>query len=227
MAPSDTMKTCPECAESVQPAAKVCRYCGHRFDSTAAVPPPPEPTRSRSRFTVLHGAGALLVLAVAGIGAYVLLGSSDTPQSQAQRPKGPPIVSGSDAAVVKSVTKQLARYCSATDELPGIYEDDPGEKKFEKAVAQYDSAERKLEDQWDRFISIYRAQPTATYADAYGRHSLKNVLADAVTTLDPDNCSDVISTSMALTLGNGDIRPATDSPKWRRQLQTELGVTGN
>jgi Uncharacterised protein family UPF0547 len=25
------LKTCPQCAEEVKPAAKVCRFCGHRF----------------------------------------------------------------------------------------------------------------------------------------------------------------------------------------------------
>lgn len=35
---SDT-KTCPECAEEVKSAAKVCRYCGHRFDAQPASAP--------------------------------------------------------------------------------------------------------------------------------------------------------------------------------------------
>lgn len=26
-------KLCPDCAEKVQPAARVCRHCGHRFDA--------------------------------------------------------------------------------------------------------------------------------------------------------------------------------------------------
>jgi len=26
------MKVCGQCAEQVQPAAKVCRFCGHKFD---------------------------------------------------------------------------------------------------------------------------------------------------------------------------------------------------
>jgi len=29
---SRSKKTCPECAEHVQKAARVCRFCGHRFE---------------------------------------------------------------------------------------------------------------------------------------------------------------------------------------------------
>lgn len=48
-------KKCPECAEMVQADAKVCRYCGHRFDSA------------------LHAPSALGWPRVAGLIVYVIL----------------------------------------------------------------------------------------------------------------------------------------------------------
>jgi|SRR5581483_3009976 len=35
---SDDVKVCPDCAEKVKAAARVCRFCGYRFDE--ASPPP-------------------------------------------------------------------------------------------------------------------------------------------------------------------------------------------
>jgi hypothetical protein len=34
--PGEPLKTCPECAERVQAAAKVCRFCGFRFPQPVA-----------------------------------------------------------------------------------------------------------------------------------------------------------------------------------------------
>ena len=59
--PSDSM-ACPRCAETIKSTAKVCRFCGHRFDdhgdrgigpaylvppATAAEPETPPPDRTR------------------------------------------------------------------------------------------------------------------------------------------------------------------------------------
>lgn len=35
-----TLKKCPDCAESVQGAAKVCRFCGYRFEPQLSGAPP-------------------------------------------------------------------------------------------------------------------------------------------------------------------------------------------
>lgn len=36
-------KTCPDCAEKVQEAARVCKHCGYRFDGGRGTPVPPRP----------------------------------------------------------------------------------------------------------------------------------------------------------------------------------------
>lgn len=42
----DGTKTCPQCAEHVQGAALVCRFCGYRFDGTRAPVVPGEASTS-------------------------------------------------------------------------------------------------------------------------------------------------------------------------------------
>ena len=45
-ASSDT-KVCPDCAETVQGAARLCRYCGHRFETAEVSSDLPRPTKFR------------------------------------------------------------------------------------------------------------------------------------------------------------------------------------
>lgn len=75
---AESSKTCPECAETVQGAARVCRFCGYRFDGETARPaddsstdPKPGPSAARRlprrRTAVLVALGVVVLLAGAGV----------------------------------------------------------------------------------------------------------------------------------------------------------------
>ncbi|RVD15411.1 MAG: hypothetical protein EOS73_28695 [Mesorhizobium sp.] len=56
-------KTCPDCAETVQREARICRFCRHDFGSAAAAPPAKE-KRPLSKWFILP---ALAVLVWVGL----------------------------------------------------------------------------------------------------------------------------------------------------------------
>src|SRR4051794_21559959 len=66
------VKRCPDCAEEVQAAAKVCRFCSYRFDggqSPARAPTPQRLVRPHARTKSPGGAAALGIL-LAGLGHF-------------------------------------------------------------------------------------------------------------------------------------------------------------
>lgn len=60
----DGTKTCPQCAEHVQGAALVCRFCGHRFDEH----PAERKDASEREGSTLVGLGYLLAVLVPFVG---------------------------------------------------------------------------------------------------------------------------------------------------------------
>lgn len=68
------MKTCPECAEEVRGAARICRFCGHRF-------PDAESGEIRRRVPVhrrRRALGAIAALVIAALLAGVSVGSGQS-----------------------------------------------------------------------------------------------------------------------------------------------------
>lgn len=58
-------KVCPDCAETVQEAAKVCKHCSYRFEAAQAQPPAQQNQKSK--------VGAVLLnLLLPGIGSFYL-----------------------------------------------------------------------------------------------------------------------------------------------------------
>ncbi len=61
------MKTCPECAEDVKSAARVCRFCRHRFDTAPTTTPVRDASHRRTPWVL----GALLATFVLVVAAAV------------------------------------------------------------------------------------------------------------------------------------------------------------
>ena len=70
-----TVKTCPDCAEQVQAAARICRYCGHKFDTASAgagASPPPVSAPRRAAAEKSPAGATVLGLLLAGLGHFYI-----------------------------------------------------------------------------------------------------------------------------------------------------------
>lgn len=93
---NDDETTCPQCAETIKAAAKVCKHCGYRIDNTSAATdpiistqPPTEPLHAPMQFKpwyAVAGVAALIAVVGGAVGMANLIGEQmrlDSPAVEA------------------------------------------------------------------------------------------------------------------------------------------------
>jgi hypothetical protein len=105
-------KTCPECAQEVKAAARVCRSCRYRFDGEQTTPvgtlaPPP---KTRRRWPSLAAAvSGLLVLGVAGSSCDAVNGDNQAPPQETGDSGAAESAAGDQAAIERGLERRMRR----------------------------------------------------------------------------------------------------------------------
>jgi rubredoxin len=107
----DTM-TCPECAEEVEAAARVCRFCGYHFEGEQTTPvgalAPPPKTRRRWPWVTAALSG-LLVLGLAGSSCDAVKRDNQPPPQETSDSSAPESAAGDQAGVERELERRMRR----------------------------------------------------------------------------------------------------------------------
>lgn len=94
--------TCPECAETIKAAAKVCKHCGHRLANAVEPDSGAEPSPlNKSRLGALAAFGGIAGIFIAALVAHNAQGGPSSAFTSAERPEA--IENASDAAVAEAI----------------------------------------------------------------------------------------------------------------------------